>query len=97
MKHFIVNITYKVPFEEVAKILPLHRAHLDDGYKSDMILMSGPLNPKTGGVVICRAEDIEIVKSFFKLDPYYLNNVAEYSFVEFEPVKYHSIIENWIK
>ncbi len=96
MKHIIVNIKYTVPFEKIQEILPQHRAHLDDGYKADMILMSGPLNPKTGGVVICRADDIDKVKAFFSLDPYYLNNYAEYSFVEFEPVKFHRIVEKWV-
>jgi uncharacterized protein YciI len=96
MKFFIVNIHYKVDFEKIKEFVQLHRSHLDDGYKIDMILMSGPFNPKTGGVVICKADDIEKIKSFFKLDPYYLNNLADYTFQEFEPVKYHPIVEKWI-
>ena len=57
MKHFIVEITYKVSFEEMQKVLPAHRIYLDEGYEKGILLMSGPQNPKTGGIVIARAND----------------------------------------
>lgn len=96
MKHFVVIIKYIVPLNEVEEILPKHRAFLQDGYDAGLILMSGPQNPRTGGIVICRAENIEAIKAVFSIDPYKLNNAAEYSFIEFEPVKFNNLISEWI-
>jgi uncharacterized protein YciI len=97
MKHFIVEITYKVPFEEIQKVSPAHRLYLDEGYAKGMLLMSGPQNPKTGGVVVARANDEKEIKDFFAKDPYHTENVAEHRFVEFTPVKQQDFIKSWIE
>ena len=58
--------------------------------------MSGPENPRTGGVVIAKANSLEEIKSFFSNDPYFKNNSAEYEFREFNPVKFQNILADWI-
>jgi uncharacterized protein YciI len=97
MKHFIVEITYKVPFEELQYVLPAHRAFLDEGYAKGLLLMSGPQNPKTGGIVVARAEDEKEIKAFFAGDPYHTEGLAEHRFVEFSPVKHNELIKNWLE
>lgn len=97
MKHYIIEITYKVPFEKLQNILPAHRAFLDDGYSKGLLLMSGPQYPKTGGIVIARANDAEEIKKYFSLDPYHTEGVAEHRFIEFTPVKNSELIKNWIE
>lgn len=97
MKHFIIEITYKVPFEKLSDLVGEHRKFLDEGYKSKLLLLSGPQNPKTGGIVIARAEDEKEIKEFFRNDPYNLNNVAEYRFIEYTPVKFQEIVKEWIE
>jgi uncharacterized protein YciI len=96
MKHFIVEITYKVPFEELSKIIDEHRAYLDIGYKKKLLLCSGPLNPKTGGIVVARANSLEEIKEYFIGDPYHKKNVAEHKFIEFTPVKYLEFLKDWV-
>jgi uncharacterized protein YciI len=97
MKHFIVEIIYKVPFEEMQKVLPAHRIYLDEGYAKGLLLMSGPQNPKTGGIVVARAEDEKEIKDYFAKDPYHIEGVAEHRFIEFSPVKNNELVKNWIE
>jgi len=97
MKHFIVEIIYSAPYEQVATVTPKHREFLQQGYDKGWLLMSGPQNPKTGGIVVCRAPSLEEIQAFFKNDPYFLAKMTEYRFIEFEPVKRAAFIEAWFE
>jgi uncharacterized protein YciI len=96
MKHFMIEIQYTAPMEKIAEILPVHRAFLQTGYEKGWLLCSGPMVPKSGGVVIARAPEKQDIEDFFSNDPYLLNNAATYRFVEFEPVKRQGFLEEWI-
>jgi uncharacterized protein YciI len=96
MKHFMVEILYLVPFEEMSEIVPEHRAFLQGGYDRGWLLMSGPMVPKTGGIVIARAPSLEDIRAFFANDPYLLKGVANHRIVEFEPVKRQAQMEEWV-
>jgi len=39
---------------------------------------------------------MEATKIIFQLDPFQLNKTAEYSFMEFDPVKFQGILKNWV-
>lgn len=96
MKHFVVEILFSVPFEQVEPVVPAHREFLQIGYDAGQLLMSGPQNPRVGGIVIARAESLEVVQALFAQDPYALNKVATYRFIEFNPVKRQPFLESWI-
>lgn len=96
MKHFLVDVTYKAPMETVDAVLPRHREFLAKGYNAGSLLMSGPQNPRTGGLIIARAESLEAVQAFFAQDPYALEHVGEYRFVEFEPVRHQAWLADWV-
>jgi uncharacterized protein YciI len=96
MKNFIVEITYTVPIEKIDETLPLHRAFLQTGYDKGWLLMSGPRNPRVGGIVVARAPSMEDIIAFFKDDPYQQRCQATYRIVEFEPVKKAAIIDAWL-
>lgn len=95
MKHFIVEITYLVPVEALAEILPLHRAYLNTGYERGLLLCSGPQAPRIGGMVVARADSLEKLQAFFRDDPYQQNKLAEYRYVEFEPVLHQAFLADW--
>lgn len=97
MKHFLIEITYTASPEKIADILPAHRQFLQSGYEQGLLLMSGPMLPKTGGVVIARAQTLDDIQTFFKYDPYLANQAATYRFVEFDPVKRQTFLEDWVK
>jgi uncharacterized protein YciI len=96
MKHFIVEITYRVPVEQLVEVTPLHRAFLQAGYDSGLLLFSGPQVPRTGGMVVARAASLEEIQGFFAGDPYQTQGVATYRFVEFNPVKSQAFMEPWL-
>ena len=96
MKHFLVDIQYTAPIEKIDEILPHHRAFLQIGYDRGYLLCSGPKYPRTGGIVIARAESKEVLRNYFEQDPYWQNNAAQYTFIEFNPVKFQPFLENWI-
>lgn len=97
MKHFIVEITYLVPFEQLGETVAEHRSFLQTGYDSGKLLFSGPQNPKIGGMVVARAVSLEEIQTLFAHDPYAVKGLASHRFVEFEPVKYQPFLLDWIK
>jgi uncharacterized protein YciI len=96
MKHFLVDITYLVPVDDLTDILPQHRTFLQKGYDQGWLLMSGPRLDKLGGIVICRAPSQDALEAFFRDDPYAIHGVAIHRFVEFNPVKRQNWLENWV-
>ena len=96
LKHFIVEITYLASSEIIAQLVSEHRAFLQTGYDQGLLLMSGPQNPRTGGMIVARSESLEALREFFDGDPYYITQSASYRFVEFEPVKFQPWLQNWI-
>jgi uncharacterized protein YciI len=96
MKHYIVEINFTVPLAQIEAIVPQHRAFLQTGYDRGWLLMSGPLNPRTGGLVVARAPSLEEIQSFFRQDPYQVNRLATYRFAEFSPVKRQPLLESWV-
>jgi uncharacterized protein YciI len=95
MKHFIVIISYTALLDRIDEVLPQHREFLSSGYEKGILLMSGPQNPRTGGIVVARGENSEEIKRFFDNDPYKLNGLAVYDFIEFNPVKHQDFIKEW--
>ena len=97
MKHFVVEITYTASSEAVTAVLERHRAYLQKGYEAGLLLMSGPQNPKTGGMIIARAESLEAIQAYFEGDPYHTEGVGQHRFIEFIPVKHQPFIAGWIE
>lgn len=96
MKHFIVEILYRAPLDQIDATVAEHRQFLQKGYDAGTLLMSGPQNPRTGGILIARAESLEALQSFVKNDPYNLKGLTEYRYTEFNPVKRQPFLESWI-
>lgn len=96
MKFFLVTITYIAENKTIEKLRPEHRNFLDTGYSSGKLLLSGPMIFSNGGVVIARDISLEAIHDFISSDPYLKANAAEYTFKEFNPVKFNPIIEKWI-
>lgn len=85
---FIFVLTYQKSLSEVEKYLDEHRAYLDANYKSGAFIASGRQEPRTGGVILCKAITKELALKVMKSDPFYINKVATYEIIEFIPSKY---------
>ncbi|MDE1170169.1 MAG: YciI family protein [Verrucomicrobium sp.] len=95
MKHFYIEITYTAPLEVVAETLGVHRDFLQTGYDQGILLLSGPMNPRTGGFIVGRGDSLEEFQAFMADDPFLKKNVASYRFVEFVPVKHQPFLQEW--
>jgi uncharacterized protein YciI len=86
---FLIKITFTKPLEVVDQYVAAHREFLEVGYQKDFFVVSGPQTPRVGGIVISQLKNREQLEHLMAQDPYYLNEVAEYEFIEFNPVKFH--------
>lgn len=94
---FVIIIKYKQPLEIVDKYVVDHRNYLDTYYANNALVVSGPQNPRTGGILISSLNDKQAVNDLIQADPFYLHGVADYEVIEFNPVKYHKDFESFIK
>lgn len=94
---FVIQLTYKTPISEVDKYLQAHREFLDYHYKQGLLVMSGPMKPRVGGIILAATNDRAMLEAVFKEDPYYMAEIADYQFIEFTPVMYRDELKDLIK
>jgi uncharacterized protein YciI len=80
---FIILLSYLKPMSEVDRFLQEHREFLARYYASGHLLMSGPQEPRNGGVIIARAESKAAVEKIIQGDPFYREQIAKYDIIEF--------------
>lgn len=94
---FIVKLSYKTALTEVDKYLQAHREFLDYYYKQGLLLASGPMKPRTGGIIIALTKDKASLEAILKKDPYYLAEITEYELIEFTPVMHRDELKDIIQ
>ena len=96
MKHFVLEGEYLVPFEEIAPLIPQHRAFLQRGYDAGWFLCSGPQIAARGGFLLARAESREKLDELLAQEPF--TRAKKMRFVritEFNPVQHQPILKEW--
>lgn len=86
---FVIILNYQKPLDIVDQHLIAHRNYLEEAYKKNQLIASGPQNPRTGGVLISQLTNKDELMEIIRKDPFYINEVANYNVIEFTPVKYH--------
>jgi uncharacterized protein YciI len=89
-------LTYKKPIEIIDKYLNEHRAFLEEGYNKNYFIVSGPQNPRTGGVIISQLKDRVQLENILKDDPFAIHDAADYEIIEFSPVKFHKNFSTFV-
>lgn len=84
---FVVSLTYKKPIAEVEPHLAAHICYLDECYAKGVFIASGRKVPRTGGVILAKAESRAALEAILQQDPFYLEDVAEFEVIEFIPTK----------
>ena len=85
----IALLRYRRPFEEVALVVEEHRAYLRTVKAAGMLLVSGPLDPRTGGILLLRVPDensAAILDDIRDKDPFTLQGLAQYELLSWMPV-----------
>lgn len=94
---FVCKVNYTKPIEQVEAVRAEHRAYLKLGYDAGKLLVSGPRNPKDGGLIVGRFANMNEVLEFAKNDPFCLHGVAEYEVIEFEAVLYADCLRDFVQ
>ncbi|MGE4504357.1 MAG: YciI family protein [Desulfovibrionaceae bacterium] len=83
---FIILVSYTAPLEEIDAHLPAHREFLARQYEAGRLLLTGPQNPREGGVILARGGmPLPEVEAMVAEDPFKVAGVASYRIVEFSP------------
>ncbi|QYN46415.1 YciI family protein [Gilliamella sp. ESL0405] len=93
---FIFTLTYIKPINEVEKFLQQHIDYLEENYRLGHFIASGRKVPRTGGVILCPAENKEQALTIMQKDPFYIQQIAQYDIIEFVPSKYTTGFEQFI-
>jgi uncharacterized protein YciI len=82
---FVILLNYKKSLSDVDRFVDEHRKFLERYYASGHFLLSGRKEPRTGGVILAKAETKAEIESIVRSDPFYREQIAEYEIVEFLP------------
>ncbi|MEA3388360.1 YciI family protein [Sphingobium sp. CCH11-B1] len=83
---FLISIIYTAPLEQVDAHRAAHRAWLDEAIAEGWLLLAGPREPRTGGVLLARGTRAELQEKVAG-DPFFLNGLSTFELIEFTPVK----------
>lgn len=82
---FFVNLTYQKPLAEVDAHLNAHRSFLLQHYSQGHFLASGPKTPRTGGVILAKADSLRQLQAWLHEDPFHGAGIATHEIVAWEP------------
>lgn len=77
----IALIRYRRPLEEVLTALEPHRAYLRELKQRGLLLAAGPLDPRSGGMLLLRVPDDAVQATLDRIreeDPYTSLGLAQY-------------------
>jgi uncharacterized protein YciI len=80
---FIVMLNYLRPLNEVDVHLEAHKAYLEEQYKLGTFLMSGPKEPRTGGVILAKAASLDELHETLARDPFHMHGIAAFEIMQF--------------
>jgi len=86
---FIANLKYKKSIKEVNKVLEAHLEYLDKYFEKGKFICTGKKSfPELGGVILFDSNNLEEAKKILYEDPFYVEEIADYEIIEFQPVKF---------
>ncbi len=83
----VAIIRYRRPLEEVIVHQDAHRAYLRGLKDKGLLIASGPMNPRFGGLLLLRVadDDLHALDQIREDDPFYKNGVAQYELIGWAP------------
>lgn len=85
----IAVIRYRKPFDEIAPFVDEHRTYLRTLKADGRLLVSGPIDPRVGGVLLLRVPDEEGSAALDRIrdgDPFTTRALAQYELMPWLPV-----------
>lgn len=90
---FIVSLTYIAPLADLDAAMADHIAFLEKHYATGMFAASGRKVPRTGGIILARAESEAVLRKVLEQDPFYTRKLARFDLQEFTPTKVQAGLE----
>lgn len=81
-------IRYRKPLEDVLVQQDAHRAYMRALKEKGVLIASGPMNPRFGGLLLLRVTDDEAgaLDEVRDNDPFFQSGVAQYELIGWNPV-----------
>lgn len=86
MPTFVVTIDYVRPLPEIEAATPDHRAWLRGLLEAGILIVSGPFVPRSGGMLLIKAETQEELERLLLQDPFAQRKLASYMIRQWNPV-----------
>ena len=96
-KMFAVLVKYVKPLEQIDACLEAHRAYLRTNCDAGRFVMAGRQVPRTGGLILARAESKEELRRLLDDDPFRRAGVAEYEIIQFVPTIHQPAFSEFAK
>ena len=80
---YLVKITYSVPLEEIEQHVPAHRDWLMDNARAGRFVVAGPLEDRTGGLILASFSNRAELDAVLAQDAYHKHQVAGYEVMSF--------------
>jgi uncharacterized protein YciI len=80
----IAIIRYRRPLEEVIEVTEQHRAYLKTLKDEGVLLASGPMDPRAGGILLLDVPDDDVAATLDRVrdgDPYVTFGLAQYEVI----------------
>lgn len=84
---FLLLSRYVKPLDQVDRYIPEHREFLDRYYAKGLFLVSGPMQPRSGGVILTANASRESIEAAMAEDPFVRERISEYDIIEFTATK----------
>ena len=84
---FLLLSRYIKPLDEVNRVVGEHREFLDRCYAAGMFLVSGPQEPRVGGVIVTNDAPRAEIERVLAEDPFVREGISEYQIIEFTATK----------
>lgn len=80
----VAIIRYRRPLEEVLEVTDRHRAYLRELKEEGLLIASGPMDPRSGGLLLLRVPDDDVIGTLDRIrdgDPYVTFGLAQYEMI----------------
>ncbi|KAA8609987.1 hypothetical protein AL036_02055 [Salipiger aestuarii] len=80
---FVIDIAYTAAFDAVQKAMAAHMDFVRGCYATGVFLMSGPKEPRRGGIVIAQAASLAEIEALVARDPFVQAGVVAVQITQF--------------
>jgi len=84
---YLVLVNYVKPLSVIDELLPAHRKFLEANYRDGLFMVSGPREPRTGGIILARCGSRDELAGILDQDPFVQQGAASYEIIEFKATR----------